>query len=124
MPATATHKPLIIANDAWDDPPRLRALLDENGYLFFRGKGPRERILDLRRQMLELCAQAGWLDPKADLIEAKWSGVGPYAENDPEYMAIYRRIIKLPLFNELPQDPAYMDLMGRIIGGTVFNHRM
>lgn len=124
MPTTAAAAPLTESNDLFHNAPALRDRLARDGYLFFRGLGPRGRILDLRRQMLELCHEAGWLDPKADLMEARWSGVGPYAENEPPYMQVYRRIVHLPLFNDLPRDPAYMTLMERLLDAPVLNHRM
>ncbi|MCX5663004.1 MAG: phytanoyl-CoA dioxygenase family protein [Planctomycetota bacterium] len=124
MTTTSSVTPLAESNDALADPATLRTRLSRDGYLFFRGLAPRARVLDLRRQILEFCKEAGWLDAKADLMDARWSGVGPYAENEAPYMQVYRRIVHLPLFNDLPRDPAYMGLMERILGGTVLNHRM
>lgn len=112
------------SNDLLHDAAGLRSRLADDGYLFFREAAPRQPILDLRRQMLELCRDAGWLDPAADLMEARWSGIGPYAENEPPYMAVYRKIVNLPLFNDLPRHTFYLNLMERVLGAPVLNHRM
>lgn len=45
----------------------LQARFAEDGYLFFPGLLPAEPVLEVRRQVLELCAEAGWLDPEAPL---------------------------------------------------------
>jgi hypothetical protein len=118
------YLPFIPANPHLGNPAMLRRLVDENGYLFVRDYGPKQKILDLRRQILELCRDAGWLDPGADLMEGRWSGVGPYGEGQPEYMAVYKHILKLPAFDALPADPALMKLVGSLFDGEVLLHRL
>jgi hypothetical protein len=87
--------------------------------------GPKEKVLNLRRVMLTICAEAGWVDTKNhDLMEGKWSGVGPFGEGDKEYMAIYKKIVNHPVFNELPEDPFYFDLIGKLVESPVMMHRM
>jgi len=115
----------VCSNEDIHDAAKLRASLAENGYLYFRGLGPRDKVLGLRRVFLENCRDAGWLDPAADVMEARWNGTsGPYAEGDKEYMPVYAKIVNTPLFNELPADPFYMGLMERLLGAPVMLHRM
>lgn len=114
----------VASNDVLNDPPKLRERMERDGYVFVRGLAPKERILELRRVMLDFCREAGWLDPKADLMEGKWGGAGPFGEGDKEYMAIYKKIVNHPLFNELPADPFYLELMSKIVDGPVMMHRM
>lgn len=115
----------VCSNADISDAERLRASLEENGYLYFRGIGPREKVLGLRRVFLENAQEAGWLEAGSDVMAARWNGTsGPYAEGDPQYMPVYKKIVNHPLFNELPADPFYMGLMERLLGAPVMLHRM
>ena len=116
-------KPFIFANDALNDSARLRAILHEHGYLFLKNVAPHEPILRLRRDILALCREAGWLVASADPQEAKWSGAGPFTEGDPQYMDLYKRVIHLDSFKALPDDPGLVALMEKIIDGPVLVHR-
>ena len=124
MPIAEAVQELIESNKDVNNPAALRASMAENGYLYFRGLGPKQKILNLRRVFLEYCRDAGWLDPKGDLMDAKWGGAGPYTESEPPYMAIYKKIVNHPAFNELPADSFYMDVVSRLVGGPVMMHRM
>ena len=46
-----------------DDPAALRHRAEQDGYLFFKHFLPTEPLLELRRQMLDICASHGWLAP-------------------------------------------------------------
>lgn len=118
-----SYTPFMVSNHALNDPVRLKSLIDEHGYLFLKGVAPKDTLLRLRRDILELCAQAGWLDPNADLMDGIWGGVGPYTEGNPEYMAVYRKVIHLPSFEEAPEAPELIDLMRPITGEPVLLHR-
>ena len=118
------YRPFRDATDALDDPERLRARMREDGYLFLRGFAPKDKVLRLRREILGLCRQAGWLAPSDDPLDATWGGAGPYAEGDPAYMAVYKQILRLPGFNELPEDGALLRLMAKVLGGLVLCHRL
>jgi len=91
----------------------------EEGYLFFRGLGPKDRIAAARRDVLALCQQAGWCD-----AEGKWSGAGPFTEGEKEYMDVYKQVIKLPTFLSVPEAPAMMELVGKIVDGPAQLHRL
>jgi len=124
MTAILETAALIESNPLFNDTAALQNRLKTEGYLYFRGIGPRGRILELRRQILDICLEAGWVDRQAPLMDARWSGAGPFTESEPEYMAVYKKMIRLPLFNELPQDAFYIQLFERLLGGPIFNHRM
>ena len=49
-----------VSNDAFDDPEELRRRLDEEGYIFFRKLQDPDKLLSLRRDMLEVLREAGW----------------------------------------------------------------
>jgi ectoine hydroxylase-related dioxygenase (phytanoyl-CoA dioxygenase family) len=117
------YTPFIVANEALGDPTQLKSMIDENGYLFLRGVAPKDKLLTLRRDILELCADAGWLDSKTDVMEGIWSGVGPYTEGDPEFMKVYRHVIHLPSFEAAPEDEGLMKVVGKVTGDPVLLHR-
>jgi hypothetical protein len=116
---TPALDPFLVSNDLLDDPPALRRRMEEQGYLFFRGIGPREKILAARRDVIALCQSAGWCD-----AEARWSGAGPFTEGDPQYMEIYKRVIKLPSFLSVAEDADVMRLVGKIIDAPPLLHRL
>src|SRR5690348_9578790 len=82
---------------------RLRATMAEQGYLFFRRLVPADAVMAVRRDVLELCLEAGWIDPARDLMDAVIApGMQPTTEGQPAYMAVYRKVLKLPRFHDFP----------------------
>lgn len=112
----------IVSSGALGDTDLLRGRLEGHGYLFMQQLVPKETVLEVRRDILELCRDAGWLDPAAPLMDGVWSGTGAYVEGEPEYMAVYRRVLDLPSFQALPHHPELMGLMERLLGGDVLAH--
>jgi hypothetical protein len=117
-----------VSNDVVNDPDALRARLDEDGYLFFRGVGPVQKLAAARRDVFAILADAGWIDPAASDVHrgvARWSrAVGPLTEGEAEYMRVYRQIINAPSFLAVPEDPVFMRLMGDVVGGEAACHRL
>jgi ectoine hydroxylase-related dioxygenase (phytanoyl-CoA dioxygenase family) len=112
-----------VSNDLLADSAALRARLEEQGYLFLRDVAPKQRVREVRREILEILESAGWLEKSAPLMEGIWSGVGPYAEGEAEYMAVYREVLHAQSFVDLPADERFMRLMERIVQGPVQLHR-
>ncbi len=101
----------------------LQARIDEAGYLFFRRLLPPDMVLEVRRDVLELCAAAGWLDPAHDLMDAVVaSGMQPTSEGKPEYMAVYRKVLRSPRFHDFPCHPALMGVASKLLGSDVLVH--
>jgi hypothetical protein len=112
-----------------DDPEALRARAEAEGFLFFKQFLPREPLLELRRQMLEVVRRHGLLAPDHDMMEgvlnaealaripdeAMRSDVGmPYA--------VYLDVQKLELFHTLPHHPKFLSLFRTLFGGDVLPH--
>ena len=116
---TPSYTPFTVANDLLSDPPALRARMAQDGYLFFRGVGPKDKIRAARRDVLALCERAGWCD-----ADGRWTGVGPYTEGDREYMAVYKDVIKLPSFLAVPEDAAMLGVVGKILDAPPLLHRL
>jgi len=121
---TATNLHPFIVSDTNATPQELQARMDEYGYLFFRNLVPGDAILNVRRQILELCAEAGWLDPAHDVMDAVVrEGQEPLVEGQPEYMAAYRKIIHLPDFMAFAEQPALQAVARKLLGEQIIVHR-
>lgn len=113
----------FIESDAGATAAELRARMDEQGYLLFRGLIPAGAVLETRRAVLEHCREAGWLDPSRDLMEAAMKpGSEPLQEGRAEYMPVYRKILKTPSFHDFPQQPALMQVAAKLLEGEVLVH--
>jgi len=101
----------------------LRATMAEQGYLFFRQLVPIQDVIAVRREVLELCHAAGWLDSSRDLLDAVVaSDMPPTTEGQPAYMAVYRKVLKLPSFHNFPCHPALMQIAQALLGDQVLVH--
>ena len=102
---------------------QLRAIMAEQGYLFFRRLVPTEDVQAVRRDVLEQCRDAGWLDPASDLIDGVVAAdMQPTTEGQPPYMAVYRKVLKLPSFHDFPLHPALMRIAAQLLDGRVLVH--
>lgn len=116
-------EPFRISNDLLDNPSGLRRRMSDEGYLFFRGVGPVDRIAAARRDVKSILAEAGWIEPSAP-DAARWSGAGPFTEGEVPYMDVYRRIIHLPSFIAIPEAPIFLQIVGHLVEGQAMCHRL
>src|SRR5512146_2848236 len=78
------------------DAASLRRRAAEDGYLFFSGLLPTVAVLQVRRQVLELCRRHGWLSEHEPLMDGISSGLVRIMEgNDPRWIAFYKDVLKL-----------------------------
>jgi ectoine hydroxylase-related dioxygenase (phytanoyl-CoA dioxygenase family) len=115
--------PFRVSNDLLDDPPALRARMRDEGYLFFKGLGPVDRLAAARRDVTARLADAGWID-RDDPEAARWTGVGPYTEGEVQYMNVYREVIRLPTFLAVPEAPIFLKIASALVDGQAFCHRL
>jgi ectoine hydroxylase-related dioxygenase (phytanoyl-CoA dioxygenase family) len=111
-----------------DDAAALRARADEDGLLFFRGLLPRDLVLELRAQFLQILANRGWLkgnptdaladkeaiereDPAAMIAQ----GVGFHNE-------AYAEVQKLELFHALAHHPNLIRVYETLFQTAVLPH--
>ena len=88
------------SNDLLKDPSGLRKRLRDDGYLFLRSILPREEVLNLRYQILEICEEAGWLRHGSNFIDGQ-TDRPPIMERDDEYVPVYAKIQALEAFHRL-----------------------
>jgi ectoine hydroxylase-related dioxygenase (phytanoyl-CoA dioxygenase family) len=113
----------FVESDAHADAEELRAIMERQGYLFFRRLVPVDEVMAVRRAVLEQCEQAGWLDSAYDLQEAVVAaGMQPTTEGKSEYMAVYRKVLKLPVFHDFPNQPALLAVARLLLGDEVLVH--
>jgi ectoine hydroxylase-related dioxygenase (phytanoyl-CoA dioxygenase family) len=115
--------PPFAASDPSASAAELRAIMADQGYLFFRRLVPAEDVLAVRRDVLELCAAAGWLDSSGELMDAVVApDMAPTTEGQAAYMAVYRKVLKLPSFHDFPLHPALMRVAAALLEGQVLVH--
>src|SRR5436309_10710169 len=100
------------ANELLGDVEALRERMAEDGYLLIRGLFERERVLEARRQILEVLAREGALDPDQPLMDAV-AAPGQHGgfrggEND---------LTGSPAFRSLVESMAIMGFFERLLGG-------
>ena len=109
------YQPLIETNPE-ADPDELRNKIQENSYVFFRGLIPAEKVLSIRRAVCEICLEAGWLDSNFDLMEGIIGpNVKPTQEGNPDYAAVYRKVLNLASFQQLPTHPKLLKIAGALL---------
>ncbi|MBD2844203.1 phytanoyl-CoA dioxygenase family protein [Paenibacillus sp. IB182496] len=113
------------------NPTQLRAQAERDGYLFFKGLLPKDRLLEVRRRMLELLQQAGYLAADRPLMEGAAdveaihrlvkgeqlhkSGVGVPLE-------LYEQVQRLEAFHALAHEPRLRELFECLLQGEIFAH--
>jgi hypothetical protein len=112
-----------------DNPAALRARAEQDGYLFFKQFLPTEPLIELRRQMLEICTQRGWLAAGHDLMEGviDIDALNQVAdENIRNDIGVtneaYRAVQKLELFHAIPHHPKLLSLYGALFGKDAMPH--
>jgi hypothetical protein len=111
-----------------EHPDQLRELAEKEGYLFFRGLLPKERVLGLRRQLLEILQKHGLLDSRFDLMEGmadsdamvRLEMGGRSDVGVPE--EIYLEIQKTEEFHAIAHDPAMLHVYALLFGEEPIPH--
>lgn len=112
----------LVSNDALSDPDELRRRARRDGYLFFRGLLDTKELLNVRRQILELCHKADWLAEGAEVMEGIAAPGIKWVEPQPEFMKVYYEIMKLEDFHALAQSRPLIDLYRKLFGEEVLVH--
>ncbi len=127
---TAVQAPIIDLIDSTPlrgDPAALRERAEDLGYLFFRGLLPRPRVLDVRRRILGVVRDHGWLldgtDVMAGLADIAAFSAVPAADaafcGSGVPLAAYQDVQRLREFHALGHSPELLALYRELIGHDV-----
>lgn len=112
------------------DPEVFRRKASGTGILFFKGLLPRDKVLGLRKDILELLNQRGWLDKSRPLMdgladpeainrlsaeEVNFNGVGVPQD-------VYLEIQKLESFHALAHEPKLLKVYETLFESEPFPH--
>ena len=116
-------QPYVDSMPLLTDPQALRQRARQDGCLFFRGLLPQDDVLDVRRQVLDVCARHDWLAEGSDLIEGIVHADRAVIESrDPRWQAFYCDVLKLRAFHALALNRAIIDALGVLFGEAVLPH--
>jgi len=113
-----------------ETPDALRARADDEGFLFFKSLLPKEPLLELRGQILEIVDRYGWLKKGTERID----GIGDLEaiarddSHDPKWKYIgvgenaYRDVQRLELFHALQHHPKLIALYEKLFCAGVIPH--
>ena len=102
-------KELRVSNDAMNESEELQRRLDDEGYLFFKRLVDPDKLWALRREMMSMIQQVGWLIPGTDPMDGIADINMRYIEGDNEYSAGYAEIYKIENFHRSAHWPEYGD---------------
>ncbi len=113
---------LTDSRDLLDNPSALRQRAEEDGYLFFRSLVDPESLANVRRQILALCEEHGWLKEGTDPMEGIARPGVLWLEGQPEYMELYNRLLCLEDFHALAHHPSLLRVTDTLFEGSTLVH--
>lgn len=117
------YKLFLNASSLLDIPELLRKQAHKDGYLFLPGLIDSKIILDLRRQVLEICNKHGYLTNEAPLMKGLVKeNVRVLESHKTEWKNFYRDLIRLRDFNALAMNEKILGVMKILFQETVLVH--
>lgn len=112
-----------------DDPDALRVRAERDGYLYVKGLIPAEALLAVRRDLLGVIRDFGWLAPRIDpldgLLDVSALNAVPESEMRTDIgvsSAAYDAVQRLESVHRLPHHPALLALYRSLFGRVVLVH--
>ncbi|HEY2176429.1 MAG TPA: phytanoyl-CoA dioxygenase family protein [Mycobacteriales bacterium] len=120
----------LDSTDLLDDPVALRDRAAELGYLFFRQLLPREEVLGVRRSMLGVIADHGWLERGSEVMEgiADRTAMSRVPREEIDFCGVgvpvdaYREIQHLEDFHRLSHHPNLLRVYRILFDRPVLPH--
>jgi ectoine hydroxylase-related dioxygenase (phytanoyl-CoA dioxygenase family) len=113
--------PMRASNELLGDPAALQERLDEDSYLYFEKVLDEGKINALRKKILLVLADLGWVVRHPLLMQGV--AIAPTArEGDDEYFKAYDAVQQLEEFHTLAHDENLMAIMRQVVGETAFPH--
>ena len=109
------------SNELLGDPGALRARLDEDSYLYFEQVLDPDKVMRLRRAILDVLADSGWIRGGLSLHEAQ-AVCRPLHEGMEGHAPVYDKIQCLEEFHTLAHDDDLRGVMTQVVGETAFAH--
>ena len=103
------------------DASALRQRMEQDGYLYLRRLLDRDRLLELRRKILEVLAQYGWIAGGEWLLDAVPIRP-PLDENHKDFTEAYDAVQRVEEFHSLAHAPDLVAVMQQLLGPTAFPH--
>jgi ectoine hydroxylase-related dioxygenase (phytanoyl-CoA dioxygenase family) len=113
--------PMRDSFDLVGDADALRARLDEDGYLFFRGALDPSAVLEVRRAMLGVLAEHEWIRGGLALMDGQ-AVAQPVHESMPGFAAAYDDIQRLEEVHTLAHHEDLLAIMRAVLGPSAFPH--
>ena len=88
------YQELRISNDIMENTEALRERIDGEGYLFFKQLQEPEKLIELRRQMLTVMQEAGWLIAGTEPVDGITDISRQCTEGDVEYTDVYHQVYR------------------------------
>jgi ectoine hydroxylase-related dioxygenase (phytanoyl-CoA dioxygenase family) len=113
--------PMRPSNDLLGDREALRARLAEDSYLYFEQVLDVERIMKLRRAILGVLEEHGWIKGGLTLMEGQ-AVVRPLHEGMSDFWPVYDEVQKLRPFHLFAHSSELLGIMRQVVGDTAFPH--
>ena len=117
-------KAFVDSTEIAGDGAALGERMARDGYLFVRGLLPRAAVLDVRRQLLEIAGEGGWLRRDRPLEAGVADSAAACCDPEPDYLRIFRRMWINEDLHALKYHPALTGLFERLFGEPVLVHPM
>jgi len=103
--------------------PLLREKLQHDGYLFFRGIFHPDRLLEIRKSILQTGLEHGVVNEEAPIMDGIYAGGEIPSVYKFELSPLYRDLLELENFNRFGSDPVLLLLLGGLLEAEVQEHR-
>ena len=120
----ARPEPFTDSTSIASDGRALAARMDEEGYVFVRGVLPRDALTAVRRALLALAAQGGWLAPAHPLEAGIARAEAACKDPEPEYLRVFRGMWCNEALHRLKHHRALVGLLERLLAAPVLVHPM
>jgi ectoine hydroxylase-related dioxygenase (phytanoyl-CoA dioxygenase family) len=138
MPPTAAPTPVrsvsksqfVDSTALLSDPAALQARAQEDGYLFFKQRLPKDEILAMRAEMLAVVEKHGWRQPGQDALGGliDYDAINRLTEEEMHRTDVgvtadaYHDVQKLERFHRLPHHPRLLEIYRTLFGREVLVH--
>ena len=130
-PRSRTKSEFVDSTDLLSDPVALRARAQQDGYLFFRQRLPKDEVLAMRAEMLAVVEKYGWRQKGQDALGGliDYDAINSISEEQMHRTDVgvtadaYHDVQKLERFHRLPHHPRLLEIYRALFGREVLVHQ-